>query len=359
MTTKKIKGFRGGSSPAPAPAQQSSNTSTSTQPWAPSQPYLLQGMQAASNLYAQGPQKYTPWSQVANLDPMQQSAMKGITNYTNSAGTHNAMTNAANAAQQLMTGTPNQIQQTAASGMGNLTGSLQNNTMYDPAQATNQMANGNNVNPYTQANVGSALQKMSNNFQMNTLPGMRHQAIGDGTYGSTRNEMAESQAAGSLANDMYGTANQMYGNAYNTAQNNSLTALGTTAQQQQAQNSLTGSLFNNGNNQNLTGQNIGFSNYQNVANMPLAMLQTQGQVGLQQYNQNQQQLGNATNAWNFAQAAPQNSLNQFQNMFNNYQGYGGNSNGVSNIATPTPPVSMAGNITGGILTAGSLASSFM
>ena len=357
MKTQKYKGFRGGGDPAPQ--QQNQNTTTNSQPYASAQPYLMQGMQSAANLYAQGPQKYTPFSQAANLDPLQRSAMNGINQYTNSAGTQRAMNNASNAAQNLIAGTPNQQLQTAQSGMGNLAGQLQNNNMYDPSQAANQMANGNNLNPYTQANVGSALQQMSNNFQMNTLPGMRHQAIGDGTYGSTRNEMAEGQAAGALSNQMYNTANSMYGNAYNTAQTNSLNALGQTANQQQTQNNLTSQMFNNGATQGLTGQNIGLTNYQNAANMPLSMLQAQGQVGLQQQQQNQNQLNNNTSAWNFAQAAPQNSLSQFQNMFNNYQGYGGNANSVSNVATPNSPVSAAGNITGGLLTSASLASSFM
>ncbi|WAK01876.1 hypothetical protein [Methylobacter sp. YRD-M1] len=355
---RSFKGYRGGGSSPPPPAQQATNTTTNQQPWAPAQPYIKQGLEDATKLYAQGPQQYTPWSQVANFSPLQQSSMNGIRDYATSAGTQNFMNTATNAFANNISGNPNQLQQVAGSGMGKLAGTLTNNNLYDPAQATNQLAYGNNINPYTKTSVDTALRKLSDNFTMNTLPGLRRAAIGNGTYGSSRNELAEGAAAGSLANEMLNTSSQMYGNAYNTAQQNALNALGESSNQQLTQAGLINHLFNAGNTQNLNSQSIGLNNYQNVLNMPLSMLQQVGQVGLQKYQQNQNVLNDATNKWNFTQQAPWDSFAQFKNMIDNNTAYGasGSSNGLS--VTPAAPVSTAGNITGGLLTAASLASQF-
>lgn len=354
---RSFKGYRGGGS-SPPPAQQATNTTTNQQPWAPAQPYIKQGLEDASKVYAQGPQQYTPWSQVANFSPLQQSAMTGIHNYVNSAGTQNFMNTATNAFANNISGDPNQLQQVAGSGMGKLAGTLTNNNLYDPAQATNQLAYGNNMNPYTKTNVDSALRKLSDNFTMNTLPGLRRAAIGNGTYGSSRNEIAEGAAAGALANEMLNTSSQMYGNAYNATQQNALNALGESSNQQLTQAGLTNQLFNTGNTQNLNSQSIGLNNYQNILNMPLSMLQQVGQVGLQKYQQNQNVLNDATNKWNFVQQAPWDSFAQFKNMIDNNTAYGGSGSTNSLSVTPTAPVSTAGNITGGLLTAASLASQF-
>lgn len=341
-----------------APAQQATNTTSTQQPWAAAQPYLKSIMNSAANIYSQGPQQYTPWSQVANLDPMQQSAMNGITNYASSSGTQNFMNTASNAVNNSLSGNPNQTQQVANAGMGNVAGLISNNNMYDPSGALNQMAYGNNMNPYTEANTNAALQKISNNFSMNTLPGMRRNAIGNGTYGSSRNELAEGLAAGGVANQMNETASNMYGNAYNTAQSNSLNAVGQSAQQKLNQAGLTNGLFTQGNTQNLNRQSIGLQNYLNSLNMPLSMLEQIGQVGLQQFQQDQNQLNDATNRWNFNQQAPWENLGRFKALIDNGAQYGGSSAGNTNQVTPNTPVNNASNIAGAVLTAASLASQF-
>lgn len=312
----------------------------------------------AANIYSQGPAQYTPWNQVADFDPFQKSAMNGITNYVNSSGTQNFMNTAANAVNSSISGNPNQTQQVANNGMGQVGGLITNNNLYDPSGALNQMAYGNNMNPYAQANANAAMQKISNNFSMNTLPGMRRNAIGNGTYGSSRNEMAEGMAAGNASNDMYNAASQIHGNAYNTAQSNSLNALGQSAQQQLNQANMTSSLFNSGNNQNLNRQSIGLSNFVNAANMPLQMLEQLGQVGLQQNQNTQNQLNDATNRWNFNQNSAWDNLGRFKQLLDGNAQYGGSGTGNTSATSYAPPVNNASNIMGALLSAASLASQF-
>ncbi len=320
------KRFYGGSSGG-QPTTTSTVQNSVTQPWASAQPYLQQGINAATSLYAQGPQQYTPFDQVANFDPLQTQAMNGIDNYVNSSGTQNFMGTAQQSVSNGLSGAPNQSQAIAGQGTNQLAGYLSNNNLNDPSQSLNQMAYGNNTNPFTQANVGNTLQQLSNQFSTQTLPGMRDQAIGNGSYGSSRNEMLEGQAAGAVNSQMASAAQTGYGNAYNTQQTNSLNALGQLANNQQAQAANTAGLFNAGNTQNLNAQSNALSGYQNALNMPLSMLQQQGMVGTQQQTQNQDQLNNATNAWNFAQDAPYNNLTNYASLLNGTATLGGSNAG--------------------------------
>lgn len=340
---KNIRKLRGGGNSGGTPA----NTQVSKAPWVPAQPYIKSGLQNAASLYAQGPEKYTPWSQVANLTDNQISAQNGIRNYVNSDGTQQYMNTAQQGVQDSLSGAPNDTQQLANSGMNKTVGLLTNNNTMDANPVLNQLAYGENQNPYLQQEVGNQLQKISNNFSMNTLPGMRRQAIGDGSYGSSRNEMAEGQAAGQMGNQMYDTANQMYGNTYNTQQTQSLNALNSLGQNQLNQANTGINLFNQGNQQQLNDMNIGLSNYAQTLNMPISMLQQLGQNGLQQYQQDQNVLNDATNRWNFNQNAPWQNLGQYKAMVDGTSQYGGS--GVSNSYTPIQPTNMAGNVAGGLL----------
>lgn len=338
-------------------AKEATNTTTVAQPWASAQPYLLQGLQSAANLAAQGPQKYTPWSQVANLDPMQLAAMRGTRNYVNAPGTQGFMNTAANGVQGLISGALNPLQQMAMQGGGQALGYLTNNNMYDPATATNQMMYGNNQNPYLKNNVDSALRQLSNQFTTQTLPGMRREAIGNNSYGSSRNEMAEGQAGGDLARQMYQTASGLYGQDYNTQQQNAFNALGTAANQQYNQANLTNQLFNAGNQQNLNAQQIGLQNYQNALNMPLQMLQARGQIGQQQQNQNQAAINDAANRWNFNQNSNWSTIQQLASMVNGQAPYGSSTSGQSYTQKPVPPTNTAGLVTSGLLSGAGLAAS--
>jgi hypothetical protein len=246
----------------------------------------------------------------------------------------------------------------AGQGMPGSIGYMTNNNMMDPAQAANQMAYGNNTNPYVKSNVDSALQQLSNNFATNTLPGLRRQAIGDNSYGSSRNEMQEAQAGGDLSKQMYDTASQMYGNAYNTNQQNSLNSLGQIAGQQSQQSGLANQLFGAGNLQNLNAQQIGLTNYNNALNGPLAMLNAQGQAGLQQQQQYQQQLDNASNAWNFGQNAPWNQVQMFKNMTDPSTVLGGSGTGQTYQQQPIQQVNTPALVTSGLLGGAGLAASF-
>jgi hypothetical protein len=196
-------------------------------PWANAQPALANVLSEAQRLQMLGPSKYTPWGQVANFTPDQLAAQQGITNYTNSAGTQaylqNGQKNTMGLLNQGMTG--GQLGQMAQQGTGNLAGYLQNNNLMDTAGANNNLAYGNTINPYLQQQTDAALKGQVNQFNTQTLPGLRRNAIGDGSFGSTRNELTEGLAAGALNKQMNDTASGMYQNAYNTSEQNRLAAL--------------------------------------------------------------------------------------------------------------------------------------
>ena len=354
---KAIRFLYGGSSPPPT--TQSGQTNTVTQPWASAQPYLTQGMNLAANLYAQGPQQYTPWSQVANFDPLQVNAMSGIENYANSQGTQNFMNTAQNAVTNSLSGNPNQTQQVANQGANQLAGYVSNNNLNDPNYALNQMAYGNNTNPYLQQNVGNALQQLSNNFVTQTLPGMRQQAMANGSYGSSRNEMAEGQAAGALSNQMNQTSQGMYQNAWNTNNANQMSALGQLGQNQANQASLNSQLFNQGTTQNLNAQSIGLNGFSNALNGPLSMLGALGSVGANQQTQNQNQINDATNRWNFDQNAPYNNLVNYAGLINGNAALGGSGSQSAYNQQYAAPVNLWSNAMGGLLSATGMAGQLM
>ena len=350
MASYKLKGFR-----SSTPPQEARNSTTNSQPWAPAQPYLLDSMGRATQLYAQGGPKYTPWSQVANLDPMQIQAGQGINAYVNSAGTQATMRGAQQGVQGLLSGTPNAAQGVAGQGMGNVMGLISNNNLLNPAQATNSLAYGNIQNPYLENSVNQMLQDKSNNFQMNTLQGLRHQAIGDGSYGSSRNELTEGAAAGAVSKDMRDTSAQMYGNDYQNQQNLQLGALGQNANQQLQKAQMTSGLFDQGAQQNLQAKGIGLQNYNTTLNMPLSMIDAQNSVGQVQQQQNQNVINDQTNRWNFGQKSPWDNFSNYQNLLTNFSRYGGSDSKASSSTTSAPQTSNAANITGGLLSAAGLA----
>lgn len=331
------------------------NTTTAKTPYAPAMPYLQQTMQDAAKIYSQGPQQYTPWSQIAQFTPEQLAAQQGILNYAGSQGTQNFIGQTQNAALGQMQGGPNYLQPSMQQAGNVLTGYVGNNNLYDNAGVLNQAAYGDQTNPYLDTQVQSAMQQLSNKFMADTLPTLRRAAIQQGSYGSSRNALAEGTAASGLDAQMQQTANEMYMTDYQNQEQNRLAALGQIAQQQNQQATAASNMYNTGATQGLTNIGYGLQNFKNAAAMPLDMLNQIYQVGTDQYAQAQNQLSDATNRWNFNQNAGWDQLSRFKQLIDPTSSLGGA--GTSNSATAqyNPPTSVAGNIMGGLLQAAPLA----
>jgi len=327
------------------------NTTTAKTPYGPAMPYLLQSMQDAAKIYSQGPQQYTPWSQIAGFTPEQQAAQQGILNYAGSQGTQQFIGQTQGAVQGQMAGGPNYLQPGMQQAGNVLTGYAGNNNLQDNAGVLNQMAYGEQGNPYLDTQVQSAMQQLSNKFMADTLPSLRRAAIGQGSYGSSRNALAEGTAASGLDAQMQATANQMYMTDYQNQEQNRLAALGQIAQQQNQQATAAGNMYQTGATQGLTNVGYGLQNFKNAAAMPLDMLNQIYQVGTDQYNQAQNQLSDATNRWNFNQNAGWDQLSRFKQLIDPTSGLGGSGTSNATTAQYAAPTSTAGNVMGGLLQA--------
>lgn len=336
----------GGSQPVQTTSSSSLATGT---PWAPAAPYLEQGMQEAAKLYAAGPQKYTPFSQVSGFTPEQLAAQRGIQNYATGQGTQDYISGIQNATYNQMQGGYNPYAQNVGGAQSQLAGRLGDQGLQSNADLLNQMAYGETGNPYLDTAVQGSLQQMSNAFLTNTLPGMRRQAIGEGTYGSSRNALAEGQALGGLEAQMQQAAQQGYMGDYNTQEQNRLAALGQIAQQQQEQTQGSIGLLGNYANQYLQNVGQGLGGYSQALSMPLGQLSALYQTGADQQIQAQKELDDATARWKNAQNQGWENLSNYAALINPMANYGTATSKASQTSQFAPPTSTAGNIVGGLL----------
>lgn len=336
----------GGSS---QPTVTSSSSASEASPWAPAAPYLEQAMQNAAKSYAGGPTQYTPWSQVAGFTPQQQSAQSGIQNYITSPGTQQYLQNVGQASSGQLAGGTNYFNPFVGQTQANIAGYVGSNNLQDNADVLNQMAYGEQVNPYLDTQVQGSLQNLSNNFLVNTLPSLRRQAIGEGTYGSSRNALEEGKAAGELATQMQNAANQAYMGDYATQEQNRMNALSQIAQQQQQQFNVGSNVLGNYINTNLANVGQGLSAFPQAIGMPLQQLGQLYQVGADQQTQAQNELADATNRWNYEQNAGWENLAKYAQLINPLASYGQSTSKTTQTSYYPQQTSTAGNVMGGLL----------
>lgn len=317
-------------------------------PYAPAMPYLEQAMRDAAKMYSQGGTQYTPWSQVAGPSAQQLASQQGILNYVQSPGTRQFIQGAQGTTANQMMGGTNYNQPISGYAQNQLGGYLnQGSNLASNAGMLNQMAYGDTSNPYIDTQVRSALDQMSNAFLTNTLPGLRRAAIGQGTYGSSRNALAEGQAGSALESQMSEAANKAYMGAYQTSEQNRLQALQQMAQQQGqgAQNAY--NLMQQGAGTNLANIAQGLGSYNQSLAMPLDMMNQAMQIGNAQQQQEQAQLQDMTNRWNFQQQSGWDTLAKFKNLIDATSQLGG----VSATSQQMPQQNIIGNVAGGLMQA--------
>ena len=157
-----------------------SSATTRTEPWAEQKPYLTAGFKEAGDIYRAGPSAYYPKETLAGFDPLQIRAQKAAGEYITGP---RAASQQAFAEKRLQTG---------------LEGKVDTETF----------------NP-----VMTALaEQMKSQLTGNILPGIRQSLVENQPGGSTRGDMIQSQAISSANQQMLNKAAEMYGGAYQGAQ---------------------------------------------------------------------------------------------------------------------------------------------
>lgn len=89
----------------------------------------------------------------------------------------------------------------------------------DPTTPLQKLLSGRPDNPYLDSMAGGITRRMTRNLQQNVLPGIRGEAIMNGAMGGSRQGIAEGNAIGLMNEDLGNTLSNLYGGAYETAQN--------------------------------------------------------------------------------------------------------------------------------------------
>lgn len=88
----------------------------------------------------------------------------------------------------------------------------------DPSSALGKLLSGGVSNPYLDQQASAITGQLTRNMQENVMPGIRSGAMAAGQYGGSRQGIAEGLAASRLNQDLAPALSQLYGNAYENAQ---------------------------------------------------------------------------------------------------------------------------------------------
>ena len=243
------------------------STTTRTEPWSEQKPYLEEGFKAAQSLYNRGSPAYYGGPTLAGIDPSQQVAQRATLGYALGPRPQ-AMQGAAETA--LVRG---------------LSGAV-NTQVLDPM-------------------VRSYQNQMMRQLQGDTLPALRESIVNYQPGGSTRANMIQSNAIAAAQEAMQNKVAELYGGAFDTAQQR-------VPQFQQL--------------------------YPSIMGAPLGLFSSVGDVGAQRRALSQEAINRDMSRYAYEANAPQMAL---QNYMAGISGdYGG-------VTTQTPsPISTLGSIAG-------------
>jgi hypothetical protein len=167
----------------------------------------------------------------------------------------------------------------------NLQGARQGQGALDPTKSLSNLLTGNVTNPYLQQQANAMTSNLTRNLNENVMPGIRSEALASGQYGGTRQGLAEGLAASRLNQDLAPALTNMFGGAFENAQQRMYGAA-SGLNEQAGQNAT-----NNANRQLDTSQfnaNLGLQNNQqamaqnqaNLANRMKGLDIAQGGLGL-------------------------------------------------------------------------------
>lgn len=352
-------------------------STSSREPWGPAQPYLLGAdgitgvLPSAAGLYDQS--QWTPEMHQYYLQQIQRLANTTNDDFYNDIvggskaimqGQYDpAVRRVANihGVQDIQPGsvTPQSVnlQQTLAQ-MGGL----------DPTSSIQNLLSGTVNNPYLRNQADSIVNDLTRNTLENVMPSIRSGAVANG-YGSSRQGIAEGLAASRLNQDVSSALANLYGGAYESAQNrmmgtaNGLTNLGLSNEQANANRSLQGQQFNTSLDYNAQAQNNAntLNTQQFNANLGLqnnnqAIANSQAQINNRMngmslmnngWNMYNNQYNNMMNTLAYPNNYGWNNLNNYANIVNSVAGQGGVTTGDRNGST-------LGNMFGGAMMGNSI-----
>lgn len=337
----------------------------SNDPWAGAQPYLLESMAAASQLFNRGPSAYYGGQAIADLNPVTAAGWNQQQQYLTGGQPQSWINQQQQALSNIIgagtaTGqpgyTPAQAAQSQAAQLQGQFGADRGQIMGGTGgQALTQTAAGG-MNPWLDQMVSSAQGRVAENLRENILPGVAAGAQQAGQYGSSRQGIAEGLAMRDANREASNLAAQMYGQAYdadaarrlqagtsllgtdvNLAQFNA--GQGLNVAQQNAQMQQQTALQNAGNQQQANLQNAAnqmqagrdLTGYQlqalgmapNIIQQNLGLGQALSGVGQNWQNYQQQLLDQGSQRYQYEQAAPWDLVNRYNAVAMGQGGLGG------------------------------------
>ena len=319
---------------------QSTQTVQKADPWAGQQPFLSYGFEQAKGRFGQDQPQFFPGNTVAPFNPNELGFQQGVIDYTTggrpaamSFGAENALTG-----EMLANPNTNPIFNTTR-GLGQFgQGALQSAAGFtgapilDESNASpvmQQMLSGSvQQNPFIGQAIGSFANDAVGNFQQQVMPAMRASQIAYQPGGSSRGDIASGIAAGNVGRSIADFANQSYMDAFNSAQQQQMGAaqLMEQARGQRAQEALgqAGGAFQPA----LAGESLitqrlggGLGAYPSVAQAPVDMMTSLGDIGYGQREMEQQLLDESVNRYQFELNIADQKLQNYMDMIQgNYGG---------------------------------------
>jgi len=210
-------------------------TTTTEDPWSGQQPYLLDVYGQAQQQSQQQPYQYFGGQTYADFNPYQQQGQELMQNYADTLRT-GGMDSLFGANEQLLSGA-NPMSGAFQAPMQQAAGVYQDqmnpniNFNYSPnapgasqGVLENMSMMGGSSNPYLDQMVNKAQTSMADVFNTQVMPNIRQDAILGGQYGGSRQDLATNRGAEALMSGMGDIASSMYGGAYETGMNRSLSA---------------------------------------------------------------------------------------------------------------------------------------
>ena len=340
---------------------QNTQTVQKADPWSGQQPYLTSGFEAAKSRLNSDQPNFFPGNTVTPFNANELAMQQGVVDYATGGRPQAMQLGAENALNNEMLGNPNaNAVFNATRGLGQFgQGALQTSAgltgapILDESNASpimQQMLSGSvQQNPF----IGQAINSFANdavgNFQEQVMPALRASQIAYQPGGSSRGDIAGGIAAGQVGRSIADFANQSYMDAFNSAQQQQMGAaqLMEQARGQRAQEALgqASGAFNPA----LGGESLitsrlggGLGAYPTVAQAPIDMMSSVGDVGFAQREMTQQQLDEDINRYQFDQNVQDQKLQNYMNLIQ------GNYGGTTTASAERGGLGLAGQLGQGV-----------
>ena len=348
-------------------AKGGSGGSTSTQtvqkadPWAGQQPFLSTGFEAAENRYNSDQPNFYPGNTVAPFNANELGFQQGVIDYTTggrpaamSFGAENALTS-----EMLANPYSNPVFN-ATRGLGEYgQGALQSAAGFTGAPIGSdanaspmmqQMLSGSvQQNPFIGQAVSNFSDDAVSNFEQKVMPSLRASQVAYQPGGSSRGDIAGGIAAGNVGRSIADFSNRSYMDAFDSAQQQQMGAAQLMEQSrgQRAQEALgqAGGAFNPA----LSGESLitsriggGLGAYPTVAQAPVDMMTSLGDVGYGQREMEQQRLDENVNRYQFDQNIEDQKLQNYMNIIQ------GNYGGTTTASAERGGLGLAGQLGQGV-----------